>query len=317
MSTAPAECDRPETVHVVVTCTNRKTRSVSPELRLGSVTGRSCAGRAGEWVRRLAESRSEPLITAEDLYAGEHWLVARGLPNSGGPVRIRLWVCSAGYGLIPARAQVRPYAATFSGPSDCVPGGRDGAREWWSALSRWEGPAVGQPRSIRALAAADPSSAFLVALSAAYLGACRDDVVEAAAQVANPDQFMVISAGARFPGNVATVMVPASARLQAFLGGTRQALNVRTVAHLLSMEITSRAEGSRHLTRLLAEQAPVRRYERKKLSDDEVCAMITSRLEELPGLSASRMLRELRDSGYACEQQRFGQLHRSVIGVRR
>ena len=33
-------------------------------------------------------------------------------------------------------------------------------------------------------------------------------------------------------------------------------------------------------------------------------------------MSASRLLREFRDSGYACEQQRFGQLHRLVAGGR-
>jgi hypothetical protein len=33
-------------------------------------------------------------------------------------------------------------------------------------------------------------------------------------------------------------------------------------------------------------------------------------------MSASRMLRELRDAGFACEQSRFGQLHRMISEVR-
>jgi hypothetical protein len=61
----------------------------------------------------------------------------------------------------------------------------------------------------------------------------------------------------------------------------------------------------------------VPRYERKKLSDEEVGEMIASRLAQLPGMSASRLLREFRDAGYACEQSRFGQLHRSVTGATR
>lgn len=316
MNETATSAERPRTVHVIVTCTSRKTRPVPPEMRLDSVPGNAPAGRAQAWIGRLTEAGTAQLIAAEDLYAGEHWTIARGLPAAVRDTDVRLWVCSAGYGLIPARAQVCPYAATFSGPSDRVVGGADGARQWWHALAGWEGPVPGQPRSIRSLAAADPSASFLLALSAAYLNPCRDDIMEAAKQLADPDQFMVISAGARSPGSAQAVMVPASAQLQTCLGGTRQALNARVAAHLLAAGISSRAGASRYMTQLLAEQPPIRRYERKKLTDEEVCAMIASRLEETPGISASRLLREFRDAGYACEQHRFGQLHRLVTGAR-
>lgn len=307
-----ATVEQSGTMHVVVTCTSRKTLPVPPGLRLDSVASRGLRGRAQEWIRRLSDARGTRTIAAEDLYAGEHWKIARGLLAASPHTDIRLWVCSAGYGLIRADAQVRPYAATFSGPSDQVPGGADGARRWWDALAAWEGPMAAQPRSIRSLTAADPSASFLLALSATYLNACRDDITEAVLQVTDPDHFMVISAGARFPGSAEEVTVPASARLQACLGGTRQALNARIAAHVLSAGISSRAAASRYLTQLLAGQPPIRRYERKKLTDEEVCAMIADRLDQAPGISASKLLREFRDSGYACEQQRFGQLHRLV-----
>jgi hypothetical protein len=306
---------RPRTLHVIVTCTNRKTLPVPMGLRLGNVPGQGTAPRARKWAARLAAATSTPLVAAQDLYAGEHWMIARGLPGRASQMRAQLWVCSAGYGLIPAGAQIRSYAATFSGGSDRVPGGADGARLWWHVLAGWAGPAPGQPRSIRSLAAADPSASFLLALSASYLDACRDDIAAAVGQVGDPDSFMVISAGARFPGSAGVALVPADARLQAFLGGTRQALNARIAAYLLSAGISSRAEATHCMTRLLAEQAPVTRYERKKLSDQEVIEMIACQLAQAPGISASRLLRELRDAGYACEQQRFAGLYRIVAGV--
>jgi hypothetical protein len=308
---------QPGTVHVILTCASRKTLPVPEGLRLDSVPGRGLERRAHEWIGRLASTGSTAVMAARDLYAGEHWLIARSLPALARDARVRLWVCSAGYGLIPVDAFIRPYAATFSGPSDRVPGGADGARQWWHALADWEGPARGEPRSLRLLVAADPSASFLVALSAAYLNACREDITAAARQVRDPDRFMVVSAGAHLSGTDAEWMVPASARLQALLGGTRQALNARIAAHLLSSGIRSRAEASRYMTKVLAGQPPVRRYERKKLTDEQARAMIASRLDEAPGISASRMLREFRDAGYACEQQRFGQLHQLVTGVRR
>jgi hypothetical protein len=308
---------RPHTVHVIVTCTNRKTMPIPTALRLENVPRCATEARAREWIARLTGTSSTPLIAAQDLYAGEHWMIARGLPGRAACAQVRLWICSAGYGLIPAEAQIRPYAATFSGGPDRVPGGADGARQWWHALACWEGPAQGEPRSICALAAADPSACLLLALSASYLDACRDDVAAAAGIVAEPDAFMVISAGTRLPESIGIAMVPADARLQAFLGGTRQALNARIAAHLLSAGISSRAEATHCMTRLLAQQPPVTRYERKQLSDQEVTEMIVSRLAQVPDISSSRLLREFRDAGYACEQQRFGRLHRQVVGVGR
>src|SRR5439155_924306 len=55
-------------------------------------------------------------VPALDLYGGEHWQVARSLPAHGveGGREVKLWVSSAGYGLVPAEAPLRPYAATFS-----------------------------------------------------------------------------------------------------------------------------------------------------------------------------------------------------------
>jgi hypothetical protein len=305
------------TVHVIVTCTNRKTRPVPRTLCLDNLPGLGTESRVREWAARLTGINSTPLVVAQDLYAGEHWMIARDLPTRVRRARTRLWVCSAGYGLIPAEAQIRPYAATFSGGSDRVPGGADGARHWWRALSSWEGPAPGEPRSIRSLAAADRSASFLLALSASYLNACRDDIAAAVEEVADPDALMVVSAGARSSGGAGVAMVPADARLQRFLGGTRQALNARIAAYLLSDGISSRAEATQNMTLLLAEQAPLTRYERKKLSDREVTEMIACRLAQAPGTSASRLLREFRDAGYACEQQRFAGLYRATAGAER
>lgn len=299
---------------MVVTCTNRKTTPVLPPLRLGSIPGRTIAESARAWIARISGSADASPLRAADLYAGEHWMVARRLSAIAVEHDIRLWVCSAGYGLIPVTAPIRPYSAAFSGQSDRVPGGADGARRWWQALAGWEGPEPGQARSIRELAATDQSASFLLALSATYLDACRDDITAAVRELPDPDRFLVVSAGARDTGSLAGLMVPTDARLQAVLGGTRQALNARIAARLLEAGITSRAEATRYMAELLAGQPPVPRYERKKLSDEEVTAMIAGRLAQAPGMSASRMLREVRDAGYACEQQRFAGLHRQVAG---
>ena len=81
------------TVHIVVTCANRKRYPVPTQLHLRDLQERRQGLRFAAWTRRL--DAEEPSIRATDLYGGEHWQVARGLPAVVGD-SARLWVCSAG-----------------------------------------------------------------------------------------------------------------------------------------------------------------------------------------------------------------------------
>lgn len=298
-------------IHVIVTCASRKTRAVPRHLRLAQVPGANADQRARTWIGRLGREQFHASISARDLYAGEHWTIARSLTAQGrAQEKVHLWACSAGYGLVPASAPLHPYAATFApGHADSVPG--DPAR-WWHALGGWQGPQPGEPRTIQALARAFPGGLFLLMLSPPYLRACQDDIRSAVIKFSGPDNFLLISAGTRYPGNLRDIFLPADARLQSCLGGTRQALNVRVGLRLLKEGIRSHAEATRYLSTLLQQQPPVTRYDRKKLSDEEVIALIRDGLARSPNASASRLLREFRDSGYACEQRRFGDLHKSL-----
>lgn len=311
MSASDSHRGQPATVHVIVTCANRKSCPIPARLQLGQVPGRSAAQRVRAWVTRLAQTGSAPQIPAIDLYAGEHWSIARGFPVLRRPgEEVRLWACSAGYGLIPAEALIMPYHATLTpGQADSVPGL---AASWWSFLSDWGGPSPQHPRSIRALVAADPAAVFMFVLSKSYLRACGPDIAAACEHASDLDRLFIVSAGARPQGDRAAFMVPADARLQACLGGTRRALNARIGAHLLSAGIRSKGEAAEYLARLLAAQPPIPRYDRTKQSDREILDLIAARLAQAPGTSANRLLREFRDAGLACEQHRFSRLYRGV-----
>ncbi len=303
---------RPTTVHVIVTCANRKSHPIPLHLQLGQVPGHSAAQRAHRWISRLAQTSDVPQIAAVELYAGEHWSVARRFPTLNRPnEKIRLWACSAGYGLIPAEVQIMPYHATVTpNQADSVPGA---VASWWSLLSEWRGPAPEYPRSIQALVTADPAAVFMFVLSKSYMRACGADIGAAAECITDLDRLLIVSAGARPEGDLAAFMVPADARLQAHFSGTRRALNARIGGHLLAKGIRSKEEASECLARLLAAQPPIPRYDRKKQSDREILDLITQRLAQVPTTSANRLLREFRDAGLACEQRRFSQLYRKVV----
>src|SRR5262249_50937168 len=142
---------------------------------------------------------NEPTVTARDLYAGEHWRIIRSLPDlSSSTENVRLWVCSAGYGLIPVDAQIRPYSATFSTRFlDSVADSPDEATDWWDILGQWAGPCPSQPRSLCALTQADEAALYMLVLSEPYLRACRRDISAVLERMGVPDRFLIVSAAHR------------------------------------------------------------------------------------------------------------------------
>jgi hypothetical protein len=312
MSVASWSESRRGTIHVIVRCSNQMSLPISGPLQLGQVSGNSPAVRAYRWIARLSRAQNVLQTSARDLFAGEHWSVARKLPALHRPGEvIHEWVCSAGYGLIPVDSTIMPYHATLTpGQADSVPGT---AASWWSALSEWEGPAPGQPRSIRELVAADSTALFMFILSKAYLRMCGVDITAATKHLKDPNRLFIVSAGTKPQGDLASFLVPSDARLQGRLGGTRRALNARIGAHLLSTGVRGRDEATGDLERLLAAQPPIPRYNREKQSDQEVLGFIARRLAQAPATSASQLLREFRDAGFACEQHRFSRLCRTLL----
>jgi hypothetical protein len=125
------------------------------------------------------------LVVASDLYSGDHWSIVRSITaGSPGGQSVRVWVCSAGYGLITPDSPLAPYEATFTpGQPDSVLQNGDQAREslpeWWAALGTWEGPPSAPCRSIAGIAESHPDDFLLVALSEGYLKAVAADLARA------------------------------------------------------------------------------------------------------------------------------------------
>jgi hypothetical protein len=251
------------------------------------------------------------------LYAGDHWCVVRELAGRPG---VRVWVCSAGYGLVNLSSPLRPYSATFAaGEPDSVGTGAGDAgkarRAWWEELCDWNGPGPAGPRSLASLARAFPGDALLVAASDVYLRAVADDLLAAATIVA-PDRLAVISAGAGAVPGLEDYRLPADARLQARVGGARAALNARLAR--LALDSVGRGDFSRRLlsdgfARLKAALPPPAPAGRAPVSDEQVRRFIRAALAEHPRPRATPLLRRLRQSGRACEHARFAALYRAAL----
>ena len=120
MSEGDHHPERRTSVHVIVTCANRKSLPIPSHLQLGEVPGSSAIERARTWIARLADTGSAPQVPAFDLYAGEHWSVARKFKSHERTGEdIRLWAMLGG--LRPDSGRGADHA--LSCDADARPGG--------------------------------------------------------------------------------------------------------------------------------------------------------------------------------------------------
>lgn len=303
-------------LHIVASCTQRKRLPIPEMLKLRSVRAPDVEERARKWWRRV-EAHSAVPIAAQELYAGDHWRIVQELPEvaSRAGFSARLWVVSAGYGLIPAAAVIHSYSATFTaGQPDRVslPGSgvpmQEQHQRWWKVLARQALPSFGPLRQVEQIAEASRDSFILVIASPPYVAAIQEDLLLAARTLRHPERLVIISAPSTLArGPLSTHLVPSSARLQTRLGGALVSLNIRMARHALQRARATNLDVRKlqgYYGRLIHRSAPPTRYERTPMTDDEVRDFIARALCTEPH-SCSAVLGLLRAGGHACEQQRF------------
>jgi hypothetical protein len=309
---------KPE-LHIVVTCANRKRHPVPQNLRLQEIQHKRLRDRFDAWIHQLTTSQAAE-VPADHLYGGEHWQVARTLDQhavaSGHAATT--WVCSAGYGLVPITAPLRPYAATFTpGHPDSVGSTTASIQDWWDHHTDWHGPVADFPRSLASLGVGAPRAHLLVVLSAMYLRACVRDLIALAEQLRESEQLTIISIGGAAPPELREFVLPADGHLQTVVGGTLGALNVRLAAQLLRSTLNTvpdRRVFADSLAQLQQQAGRRPVFQRTPMTDDQIRAFILERLTE--DSTHTALLRQLRGSGLACEQRRFAQLFTATVRSR-
>lgn len=308
------------TVHLVASCTDRKRAAVREDMRLRTVAaGSDLDVRARDWLRRVEETPAQTKA-ARELYGGEHWQLVLALERALLDARrdLDLWVASAGYGLISADAQVKPYSATFAArqldsiaPSPTA----TALQDWWRALN---GP--GAPGRSLAQLAADAEGVVVIA-SSKYVRAMLPDLQAARAALPSPEALVVFS-GADLP-ELGDAVVRVDARVQVALRaegserlrGTKQGLAARTALTLLpktsSWPPRASVLGAAY-AELVRDVEPPKDENRVRHRDEAVIEFIRRELAENPKSGWTKLLRKWRKSGQACEQRRFRSLFHDV-----
>lgn len=307
--------------NIIVTCTKSKTVSVPESLKLRSVKRGTVEQRASLWCERLKKSSAER-IKVESIYKGDHWSVAKDIRNLAGGKKFKVWVCSAGYGLLSFEDKVPSYSATFSGahPDSVVAKSkvldrRSGLADWWDALCRWPKSNLRPKRSICHLVSESPKIPLVVVGSDEYLYAMQRDLKSALAELDSPNLLSILSAGCKQLEGLDQNLIPYDARMQNYVGGALRSLNMRVARWALgecgrSKPTTKvlRNKVSEQLKNQPAFAMPVR----KPISDDAVRKFILRELNRDSRACHSPLLRKLREQNKACEQKRFASLFREV-----
>jgi len=308
-------------MNVVVTCTARKTKPAPEGARLMNVMGTTTTARFKEWTRRLDQDGSDR-VKALDLYCGNAWSVVRRLhqDRATGPL-IRLWIVSAGQGLLSPEMLVGAYAATFSrGHADSIlaPGaGREQAEEWWHALVKWRRAMGQEPASIADVARTFPGDPLVVAASQEYLAALQADLEAARSFLRRASGMVIISSGAQKTGTLAENFLPCNARFEHRFGRGRMALNAKVLASVVATYAPTEVTITKlrdHYGSLLQKLPEAPYPQRMRMGDEEVLKYIRGQLRTQPAAGHTRLLRGLRERGLACEQGRFRELYRDVAG---
>jgi hypothetical protein len=311
------------TLHVVVSCKSRKTVDVPPSLHMSMVRSFSLRERMHDWVERL-QTQQSIAFPALSLYAGDHWKVVLRIPKAAaGRLDVRLWVVSAGYGLVSIDTPLKPYSATFIrehaesvAPRRCA----FSTADWWRDLSRWSPDVYGGPRTLDELAASltRRRDILLLALSQPYALALREDIAFAEGRAAG--RVALVSVGLAAAANLSAPasMLPVEARLKQTVGGAMQGVNGR-IAEMIVREHANWFPSVARLRALVgqwvADAPALPTYDRAVQSDNAVRQFIHDQANGGKVSSRTGMLRALRDSGRACEQSRFGRLYDEVMEV--
>jgi hypothetical protein len=307
------------TIQLIVTCTDRKTVPAPKHRQVRTLKGDPVA-RESAWVDRIKQPATTQVLPARELYAGEHWNVVTSIPDRVGRWTVKIWVASAGLGLIPIEKRIESYGATFAnGQADSIAraadriGASDTKLDWWSGLTK-------RSRSIASVARANPASPIVFAGSPSYLRPLAEDLTKAVDLLNRPDQLFIASAGKSsvLPDH----QLNADARLthSDFLGGTRLSINVRIAKWLVESAPSHKFDPHSVHAELesFSKNVPkLKIYNRTRVTEKQMRSFITkefrdARRERRNVAPHSRLLRQFRTAGFAYEQKNFRALYFEV-----
>ena len=296
------------TCSIIVTCTYRKSFPADPSLRFENYKAFKPNEQIVKWVESVV--RAPLRSSAIDVYQGNYWsavkALAKSISESNSDVQLRIFIASAGMGLISISDPIPSYDATFTPNLSNSIGDKNTSVEWWNELNlRMERMDLGSLFSTSDFTYIATSQNYLDVLLNRHISAKRmsDDVA-----IFSKNKVVTTTFQNNTLGYVAD--------FERLLGGTRDVQLLRLIARIFESDVDpfNLLEVRKFLASLKAGGATTRKYNRSVLDDEAIAKWINSQLGYDRKYSSSFLLRKLRNSGYACEQRRFRNIFTLVKG---
>lgn len=262
------------------------------------------------WLEKLSKLPANHSVS--QLYAGRGFGLAQGAAAS---VDARLYVLSAGLGLVASDSRVPVYGVTVApGHAESVAARVQGDFDpaaWFETLLKG-------PHSLQwADAFGEGRGRVLIALTRPYAEMVGSSLRALPVRSLARLRIFGASLSAYLPSEIHCAIMPYDVRLDAIIPGTRADFSQRALDHFVR-KVACRvgyqdSEADRAVVRrTLAKVTAPERARRPRQTDDEILRLIRKRLKSQSGIA--RVLRALRDQdGVACEQSRFSRLYRAAV----
>ncbi|KPF54080.1 hypothetical protein IP65_09785 [Novosphingobium sp. AAP1] len=299
---------------MITTCTNRKRKPVSDNLHVSALPQAPIDDLAVDWVCRLAAA--DDVFPARTIYGGRSF---REAALAAELLDARLMVVSAGLGLVSADARVPPYSCTvlINAPDSIASRvtGDFSITDWWQAL----GAASPFSQSFQK-AVSVTNGLICAALSDTYIEMVTDDLCALPAAILARVRLFTRAPLDRVAPALRPLVMPYDDRLDgpdSPVRGTRGDFAGRALHHFakyihVAGDRRSVGDHCAAVGSALTGWRFAARFDRQRLDDDAVLALVRKHWDVERG-STARLLRRLRDDlGVACEQGRLANLARQV-----
>jgi queuine/archaeosine tRNA-ribosyltransferase len=321
------------TFHLIVTCVSQKKVKKTHSIIDSSIKPGTILDVFDQWNETLKNSKLKSR-KAIDLYKGSLWdsyKDAWGIVNSR-EKDAKLWILSAGYGLISSEDRILPYDITFQENRNGIPsiqakiinGNNDVSRRniiqgWWDLLST---SSERNPSSLKTLIGQSSSDDyFLIVLGKDYLHAIFEDLQMAIKTSKTPNQIAVISNNVDDPlaKRLGSNWLYADSRFVNLNGANNTVVNAKIAKELLwftyhekkGTSWWSHKNFNSYLKQLSSTLPEANRPVRPPRTDEQVKSFIRNSLA-IGNAPFSKLHRSYRDSGQACEYNRFKNLYSEV-----
>ena len=303
-------------VAVITNCTNRKRGNNNKELCVSALTGHTVEDVVDQWVGRISCAPEKQ--RAIDLYCGRTITEAKQAADIAGG---RLFILSAGLGLVNRQARIPNYDLSVTGNSDAnilqhLSHELLSPEDWWSLLTR----RLGQEQPLKQLLESSLDLTVILSISHVYLEMLSNEIISLKPGLRRRLRILCHYTEEKIRPDVIDSVMPYDARFDgpdSPRPGTKSDFAQRAAFHFVSEVLSQNPRGSAEEHRTTVEQflrdarQPVR-HNRRKVEDFQVKQMIKTYWSDVDGASG-KMLRLLRDrEQVACEQSRFRLLFNQV-----